>query len=877
MSVELVDNEKKLDNDRNTFFDDIQTLNSSPKKQKSLKNIIPFSKKWRVKLYILNENGQWDDKGIGNVFCANEIEEENDLNGGKKNSNQMSKKLIMLEEKTHEIKVNIDIKKDNLVFHNQRGTILTWKKNNTFGEDNNAISFQDKEGILEILKNIKIINGKNISDDEILLKDDPSYIFYDITVENLPNIVKEFGPTIDEQKLFDFIEYLKSTNFEFIKKIGKILDDEDKKNEETKSILSYSSLETNVTLNLIKDNNSNENIKEINDTNKDIKSKNKNNKQALTETINHIFNLFKNLILIGNKELLELLFDDECYLITFGAFEHDMQSNKIVPHRKYFKEIVKFKNPLNIKDKDLLQKINQNIRLTYLRDTAFNRLIDDNTNRMVNTIIQQNHTDIIQFFINNKEYLNTLFTQLQSEDIIIQKNSVLFLSELISCSKNVAQSRTSFNELLCSNGILPILSKLIEDNPQNISKNEKNEVKELININAVEILISILNAVPLLIHKYLLDNEGQLIQKLTDLILYHDNFGVKSEVSQIFKTLIESNGEPYDKKNFFNNTIDTFISFLISPIDYQNKNNISSTIQIIIEIFMAWINNMGFDQQFWLEQNQIDIAIIKLLKEKNKIINLYAIKLLKIIVENCEHNISSKILNNELCNLLIDLLSQNLKKNNIISSCLLNFLDSISQNDIYLLNIIMNYSSDFFYNNKEYFKTILLRYERKATPKRILICYLNINTITETSLKDVEPVFNNNIENIENSKENEIEDYLDLFDDKIINNEDENEFNFLNGNYEVFSNEKINEDDKFDYLCRKRHEHKYSDDDDGDKFDDLDINVVEPLNKKLNNYSKYYINNYNLLLKEQYKQQNNNGISLKETEEDYDDDNYYEI
>ena len=68
MSVELVDNEKKLDNDRNTFFDDIQTLNSSPKKQKSLKNIIPFSKKWRVKLYILNENGQWDDKGIGNAF-----------------------------------------------------------------------------------------------------------------------------------------------------------------------------------------------------------------------------------------------------------------------------------------------------------------------------------------------------------------------------------------------------------------------------------------------------------------------------------------------------------------------------------------------------------------------------------------------------------------------------------------------------------------------------------------------------------------------------------------------------------------------------------------------------------------------------------------
>ena len=45
------------------------------------------------------------------------------------------------------------------------------------------------------------------------------------------------------------------------------------------------------------------------------------------------------------------MINDECYLITFGAFEYvNIQSNKRVPHRKYFKEIVKFKNPLNITD-----------------------------------------------------------------------------------------------------------------------------------------------------------------------------------------------------------------------------------------------------------------------------------------------------------------------------------------------------------------------------------------------------------------------------------------------------------------------------------------------------------------------------------------------
>ena len=68
------------------------------------------------------------------------------------------------------------------------------------------------------------------------------------------------------------------------------------------------------------------------------------------ENINYIYNIFKNMILYGNRTLLEILFDDDNYLITFGALEYEPQSNIIIPHRKYFKEIVKFKNLLNIQD-----------------------------------------------------------------------------------------------------------------------------------------------------------------------------------------------------------------------------------------------------------------------------------------------------------------------------------------------------------------------------------------------------------------------------------------------------------------------------------------------------------------------------------------------
>lgn len=862
MSEEIINSEKNLENEASTLPQNIPKAIPPLKNKNDLEKFDPFTKKWRVKLYILNREGQWIDKGIGYVFCANENEEESNIDRGKQNSGQLVKKLIMLEEKTEEIIFNIDIRKESSEFHNQRGTIITWKKPGTIGEDNTAISFQEKEGVIEILKNIKIINGKNISVEE-LLKDDPNDIYLDVTIENLPNLVRELGVNMEEQKLCDFIGCLSETNCEFIKKLGELLSQEEKKVEELKSSASFSSLDTDVTLNTKKDG-ENDNVKEVsekvtvNNVNKKPNVSN-NNKPYFNENINCIFNIFKNLILIADKDLLELLFNDECYLITFGALEHDSQSNKTVPHRKYFKEIVKFKNPLNIKDQSLLQKINQNLRLTYLRDTAFGRLIEDNSNRTINNMIQMNNNDIIQFFMSNKEYIDILFSQLKSEDISIKKDAILFLSELISCSKTVFQSRVTFNEFLCDNGILPILNDLIEDNPKEICKKDKD--KELINIHAVEIFITILSNVPFLISQYLMENEGQLLAKLTNLLLYHDNFSVKYEVSQIFKTLIEGTGESYDKKLFFNSSIEAFISYLLTSdlTDSGNKNEISSTIQILIEIFMAWINNMGFDYSFWLEKYQINSVIKKLLKEKNKIIILYTIKLLRIILEECEHYICIKILSNEICNLIINIFKENMKKNNLITSCLMSFFNSISQNDIYILNIIMNYSSEFFYNNRNIFSNIIKRYEGKPTPKKKLLGYLNINTLTETSYKVAEPIFHYDEENY---KQNENEYNLNFYTEDLSkedgDEEDDSELSNINNDLFMIEN---NLDNGSSYLNKKRNLDKTA----YVEEEGLDYGGVEPLNKRLNTFGGNYYKNCN---NEKYKYKDYMYLGLKESEED---------
>ena len=516
------------------------------------------------------------------------------------------------------------------------------------------------------------------------------------------------------------------------------------------------------------------------------------------------------MVLSGNRGLLELLFDDDNYLITFGALEHENQSNKIIPHRKYFKEIVKFKNPLNITDKSLLQKINQNLRLTYLRDTALGRIINDNTNRTINTIIQTNHSDIIQTFIDKPFYLKTLFSQMQSENINVKKDAILFLSELITCSKNVVQSRVTFNEVLCENGILPILSKLIEENSK-INNEVNNSINDLININIVEIFISILSSVPLLIRQYLIHNSDQTLSQLTNILLFYDNFPIKYEISQIFKNLIEGDGDPSNKTEFFTPTINKFISYLNQPYSKKNnKSEISSTIQIIIEIFLAWFNNMDFEFELWINKFHINKVIIKLLEDQSKIVCLYAIKLLKIIIDTCENCVIDKIINPDLCNILINIFKENIKKRNIIFSSLMNFLDSISLTNDVAFKLIMDYCNSFIYENKTIFQNIILRFEKRPTPKKKLAAFL-MRTYTDASIGQA-PMLNI----FEDHKSNEDEEFkYDFYrneeeDDDELNYEEEGMIKKTNLNcFSCIENNNEFKDDKF--LGRKRNLAKYDD------------------------------------------------------------------
>ena len=581
---------------------------------------------------------------------------------------------------------------------------------------------------------------------------------------------------MEPQRFLKLEEHIKNynENDDFINELGNLLEEEEKKLEKNKSVVSNCSINTNCeSLN-------NDNVNKNNENN----INNKGIDQQI-ENLSLIFLIFKNLILLADRELMEILLNDDHYLTTFGAFEFDFETQKVIPHRKYFKEIVKFKNILNIKDKDILDKIHMNHRLSYLRDTAIGRFIEENTLKVINLMIQVNNHKIVKYFLYDLDNLNKILSLMNSNDLKIKKNACLFLVELMECTRNLMQNKITFYETLNECGLLSILEKIILEIPQNspyqkyidaiqtkrhysidsfdeYSKNDDSTYMEVIKISVIEIIIFILSSVPNLIKEYIEKNNSSLLIELCKLMLCNENFGIKYEISQIVKALIENDIQ--DKKNIlddmiFDNALLIFVNYLDIPINQKFKNEIVSNKQLVIEILCHVLYKYSTNLQYWLNQYDVCGHVLKILNENSKILDLHVIKFIKGILIFCDWYFISTFFNIEIFKKLEEIFYKNKKNENLIFSAVCELFDSARFiKDGLLLEHFYNLGKDLFMSeeNKKYFVNLNKAYLEKDNPKNDKFSIFISKQIDNFELNYLEP----SILSIENDD--------DFYDDKDI-------------------------------------------------------------------------------------------------------------
>uniref|UniRef100_A0ACB8G9T5 Serine/threonine-protein phosphatase 4 regulatory subunit 3B n=1 Tax=Sphaerodactylus townsendi TaxID=933632 RepID=A0ACB8G9T5_9SAUR len=259
----------------------------------------------RVKVYTLNEERQWDDRGTGHV------------------SSTYVERL-----KGMSLLVRAESDDYSLVLGDIGDTLIVWSEAENYDL---ALSFQEKAGCDEIWEKICQVQGKDPSVEvtQDLIDESEEERF-----EEMPETSHLIDlPTCELNKLEEIADLVTSVLSSPIRreKLALALENEGY----IKKLLQLFQLCENL-----------EN----------------------TEGLHHLYEIIRGILFLNKATLFEVMFSDECIMDVVGCLEYDPALAQPKRHREFLTKTAKFKEVIPITDSELRQKIHQTYRVQYIQD-----------------------------------------------------------------------------------------------------------------------------------------------------------------------------------------------------------------------------------------------------------------------------------------------------------------------------------------------------------------------------------------------------------------------------------------------------------------------------------------------------------------------------
>ncbi|ELW55797.1 Serine/threonine-protein phosphatase 4 regulatory subunit 3A [Tupaia chinensis] len=266
----------------------------------------------RVKVYTLNEDRQWDDRGTGHV-SSGYVER---LKGMSLLVRAESDGSLLLESKIN----------PNTAYQKQQDTLIVWSEAENYDL---ALSFQEKAGCDEIWEKICQVQGKDPSVDitQDLVDESEEERFDDMSSPGLEL------PSCELSRLEEIAELVASSLPSPLRreKLALALENEGY----IKKLLELFHVCEDL-----------ENI----------------------EGLHHLYEIIKGIFLLNRTALFEVMFSEECIMDVIGCLEYDPALSQPRKHREFLTKTAKFKEVIPISDPELKQKIHQTYRVQYIQD-----------------------------------------------------------------------------------------------------------------------------------------------------------------------------------------------------------------------------------------------------------------------------------------------------------------------------------------------------------------------------------------------------------------------------------------------------------------------------------------------------------------------------
>jgi len=597
----------------------------------------------RVKLYALNAERQWDDKGTGHV-SSNYVERLKGIS------------LLVRAEADGSLLLESKIQHDT-AYQKQQETLIVWSEGENYDL---ALSFQEKAGCDEIWEKICQVQGKDPSVDftqDIVEESEDERCFDEIS-DSVPAIDL---PPCEIGKLEEISELVSSCLPSPIRreKLAVAIENEGYIKKLLGLFHMCEDLENN-------------------------------------EGLHHLYEIFKNIFLLNKNALFELMFAEDTIFDVVGCLEFDPNLSTPKRHREYLKKIASFHEVIKINNPELLSKIHQTYRVQYIQEVVLPTpsVFEENMLSTLSSFIFFNKNEIVTQLQDDEKFLTELFNQLTDEDTeeTRRKELVLFLKEFFSFSTTLQpQARESFFKTLNNLGVLQAMEITLA------SENK------LTKAASIDILRFIVDFSPSMVREYMLqqlsntDDDTLLMNVVIEQMTCDSDpdMGGAVQLMYIIKDLLDPENmlgavNKQEKTDFLNYFYKHCMHVLIGPLLANTVNDTperedSCSVQLlslILELLTFCVEHHTYHIKNYILHKDLLRRILVLMKSRHTFLVLGALRFMRKIVALKDEFYNRYIIKGNLFAPVIDALVKNNGRYNMMDSAICEMFEHIRSEDI---------------------------------------------------------------------------------------------------------------------------------------------------------------------------------------------------
>ncbi|XP_055926133.1 serine/threonine-protein phosphatase 4 regulatory subunit 3-like isoform X3 [Argiope bruennichi] len=652
----------------------------------------------RVKLYALNADRQWDDRGTGHV-SSSYIDR---LKG-------MS--LLVRAESDGSVLLESKILPDT-AYQKQQETLIVWSEGDNFDL---ALSFQEKAGCDEIWEKICQVQGKDPSVDitQDLVEESEDERFEDVS-DSAPPIEL---PPCELSRLEELTEVISSClpSPARREKLAIILESE------------------NYIKKLLKLFHVCEDLDNI-------------------EGLHQLYEIFRNIFMLNKNALFEVMFAEDTIFDVVGALEYDPSSPTPKRHRDFLRNVSHFKEVIPISNQELIAKIHQTYRVQYIQDVCFPTpsVFEENMLSTLSSFIFFNKVEIVSMIQDDPKYLSELFAQLTDESTDDQKRKelILFLKEYCMFSQTLQpQSRESFFKTLSTLGVLQALEITLSMSDPAIKSASTDILSYIVDFN------------PSMVREYALQQSNKLMEEMAPKKgnsrqgawnqppddpneNISDHFLITVIIEQmisdtdpemggavhlcgILKILLDPENmlANVNKSDFLNYFYKCCMHVLIAPVlaitaeDKPSKedNQTAQLMGLILELLSFCVEHHTYHVKNYVMNRNLLSKILVLMKSKHTFLALCALRFMRKIIGMKDEFYNRYIISGNLFQPVVEAFKRNNGRYNLLDSAIVEMFEFIKVEDIKTLcsHVVERYGK--LLDKVDYvqtFKSLRLRYEQ---------------------------------------------------------------------------------------------------------------------------------------------------------------------